>query len=219
MAGAVRLTRARGMRATLALAAIAQLARGFEESEGAEYAVGPNGEMHQVVGNPYDCDGIDMSEFCNPDAPRRPPGPCCASDTLVVKKEFFHCRAPLHFSDQDKTFSRHGGAYHWDIQPEAARFFRDPGSGLWYFGYQSNKGDGRRTHVTLANDVPDEADQGEATTTTRRLCGRWRARRSTSTTSRSANRACNSRSRPAGRALRRRGRHRPHTRRPRGARR
>ena len=113
------------MRATLALAAIAQLARGFEESEGAEYAVGPNGEMHQVVGNPYDCDGIDMSEFCNPDAPRRPPGPCCASDTLVVKKEFFHCRAPLHFSDQDKTFSRHGGAYHWDIQPEAARFFRD----------------------------------------------------------------------------------------------
>ena len=159
MAGAVRLTRARGMRATLALAAIAQLARGFEESEGAEYAVGPNGEMHQVVGNPYDCDGIDMSEFCNPDAPRRPPGPCCASDTLVVKKEFFHCRAPLHFSDQDKTFSRHGGAYHWDIQPEAARFFRDPGSGLWYFGYQSNKGDGRRTHVALANvTCPTEAD-------------------------------------------------------------
>lgn len=152
-------TRARGMRATLALAALAQLARGFEESEGAEYAVGPNGEMHQVVGNPYDCDGIDMSEFCNPDAPRRPPGPCCASDTLVVKKEFFHCRAPLHFSDQDKTFSRHGGAYHWDIQPEAARFFRDPGSGLWYFGYQSNKGDGRRTHVALANvTCPTEAD-------------------------------------------------------------
>ena len=220
---AVRLTRARhagDSRARRDRAA----ARGFEESEGAEYAVGPNGEMHRVVGNPCDCGQIDMSEFCNPDAPRRPPGPCCASDTLVVKKEFFHCRAPLHFSDQDKTFSRHGGAYHWDIQPEAARFFRDPGSGLWYFGYQSNKGDGRRTHVTLANvTCPTEADwmrTGECSDDNSPFVRPVACAPLDVHHVEIGNRAVPIPGAAGlGAPLRRRGRHRPHTRRPRGARR
>ena len=151
----------RGRRARALGLALVACARGSQYPESEQYQVSPFGESseHEELSVPHDCNGIDISELCSGEPSTTPPGPCCESDTLLVAKEFFHCGHPLHFSDQEKTFSRHGGAYHWDIHPATARFYRDPGSKLWYYGYQSNQGDGRRTHVSLEPaDCPTETD-------------------------------------------------------------